>query len=169
MFERLVTPAPTFGIAYGFQRRDIPSGAFSGTLTASSLTALWPDRELTFNVNIGIPWFDRQQEPRARATGRILAAEAPRERVRADVRTELVSAWATFQAASRSLAMVGLMPATIDRDVTFIEQAVRAGAFDSLQRTQALRRLVESGRLADAAVRDFRAARAAWLRRTVGM
>jgi hypothetical protein len=65
--------------------------------------------------------------------------------------------------------MVGLMPATIDRDVTFIEQAVRAGAFDSLQRTQALRRLVESGRLADAAVRDFRAARAAWLRRTVGM
>jgi outer membrane protein len=168
-FERLVTPTPTFGIAYGFQRRDIPSGAFSGTPTASSLTALWPDRELTFNVNIGVPWFDRQQEPRAKATGRILAAEARRESVRADVRTELASAWATFQAASRSLAMVAGMPATIDRDVTFIEQAVRAGAFDSLQRTQALRRLVESGRLADTAVRDFRAARAAWLRRTAGM
>jgi hypothetical protein len=76
MFERLVTPAPSLGMAYGYQRRDIPSGSFSGTPFANSLTALWPDRELTFNVSLGIPFFDRQQEPRATATGRILAAEA---------------------------------------------------------------------------------------------
>jgi len=57
------------------------------------------------------------------------------------------------------------MSAAIDRDVTFVEQAVRAGAFDALQRTQALRRLLESGQINDTAVRDFRTARAAWLRR----
>jgi outer membrane protein TolC len=167
-FERLITPMPTFGVAYGFQRRDMPLGSFSGTPFAGSLTALWPDRELTFNVNVGMPFFDRQQEPRARATSRILVAEAKLQTTRADVRTELASAWAAFQAASRALATVASMPATIDRDVTFVEQAVRAGAFDAVQRTQALRRLVEAGRVADSTVRHFRTARAAWVRRTAG-
>jgi hypothetical protein len=69
------------------------------------------------------------------------------------------------QAASRALEVVMSAPATIDCDVAFVEQAVRVGAFDAVQRTQALRRLVEAGRSADTAVRDFRAARAAWLRR----
>jgi hypothetical protein len=58
------------------------------------------------------------------------------------------------------------MDATIERDTSFVEQAVRAGAVDAVQRTQALRRLVESGRVTDTTIRDFRAARAAWIRRT---
>ena len=113
MFERLVTPAPTFGVAYGFQRRDIPAGSFSGTPLANSLTALWPDRELTFTASIGIPFFDRQQEPRAKATGRVLAAEAKLQSTRADVRAELATAWENLQAASRALQAVSTMVATI--------------------------------------------------------
>src|SRR5207244_798708 len=82
-FERLATPMPTFGIDAGYTRRDIPTGAFSGTLFANTLTAIWPDRELVFNVSLPIPLFDRQQEPRARATGRILTAEAKLRTARA--------------------------------------------------------------------------------------
>jgi outer membrane protein TolC len=166
MFARLTTPSPSFGVAYGYQRRDIPAGSFSGAPFANSLTALWPDRELTFNLSMAVPLFDRQQEPRARATARILAAEAKLQSTRADVRAELTTAWETLQAASRALQAAGPMSGTIDRDVAFVEQAVRAGAFDSVQRTQALRRLIESGQVTDSAVRDFRTARAAWLRRT---
>src|SRR5262249_4909535 len=165
MFGRLVTPAPSFGVVYGYQRREIPAGAFGGAPFANSLSALWPDRELTFNVTMGVPFFDRQQEPRARAAARILAAEAKLQSTRADVRAELTTTWETLQAASRGLQAVSSMSATIDRDVAFVEQAVRAGAFDAVQRTQGLRRLLEAGQISDAAVRDFRAARAAWLRR----
>jgi len=166
MFARLVTPGPSVGLAYGYQRRDIPAGSFSGAPLANALSALWPDRELTFNATWGLPFFDRQQESQARATGRILAAEAKLEMTRADVRLELSAAWESLQAASRGLEAVSSMTSTIDRDITFVEQAVRAGAFDAVQRTQALRRLVESGRLVDTAVRNFRSARAAWIRQT---
>src|SRR5262249_59998264 len=88
------------------------------------------------------------------------------ETARADVRGELSAAWESLQAASRGLDAVSSMSATIDRDITFVGQAVRAGAFDAVQRTQALRRLLESGRLADTTVRDFRSARAAWIRQS---
>jgi hypothetical protein len=47
----------------------------------------------------------------------------------------------------------------------FVEQAVRAGQFDALTRSVELRRLQEAGVRVDTAVRDYRAARAAWLRR----
>ncbi len=86
---------------------------------------------------------------------------------RADARSELESSWAALQAATRALTIAVATPRLIDRDMAFVEQAVRAGAFDAVQRTQALRRLEEAGRLSDAAVRDVRATRAAWLRRTM--
>jgi outer membrane protein TolC len=165
MFERFVTPTPTFGLSYSYQRREIPIGVFSGSAFANSLSAVWPDRELTLSASVPLSFFDRQQEPRAKATGRILVAESKVQSSKADTRAELASTWASLQAASRALEAVRSMSATIDRDVTFVEQAVRAGAFDAVQRTQALRRLVETGRLADSAVRDFRATRAAWIRR----
>lgn len=166
-FERLVTPMPTFGVDAGYTRRDIPSGAFSGNLFANTLTAIWPDRELVFNVSVPIPLFDRQQEPRARATGRLLTAEAKLRTARATVRSELESTWATVDAAQRAAQAVANMPSVIDRDTDFVEQAVRAGAFDALTRTQALRRLADTGRLIDTAIREYRAARAAWIRRSL--
>jgi outer membrane protein TolC len=92
-------------------------------------------------------------------------AEAKLRTARADVRAELASSWATLQAAARALQRVAPTGAMIDRDVTFVEQAVGAGAFDTLTRTLELRRLQEAGRRVDTAVRDLRAARAAWIRR----
>jgi cobalt-zinc-cadmium efflux system outer membrane protein len=166
-FERLVTPMPTFGFDAGYTRRDIPSGAFTGSLFANTLTAVWPDRELVFNVSLPIPLFDRQQEPRARATGRLLTAEAKLRTTRATVRSELEETWATVDAAQRAADAVANMPAVIDRDTNFVEQAVRAGAFDALTRTQALRRLADTGRAVDTAIREYRAARAAWIRRSL--
>jgi outer membrane protein TolC len=165
MFERLITPPLSVGADYGRQTRDIPAGSFVGSPLAGPLAANWTDAELVFNVSVGLPLFNRQREPRARATGRILAAEARLRTVRADVRAELESGWAALQAAARAFQRVAATTAIIDRDAAFVEQAVTAGAFDTLTRTQELRRLQDAGRRADTVVRDLRAARAAWLRR----
>ena len=140
-------------------------GSFVGAPFAGSLTANWTDAEIVFNVGVALPLFNRQREPRAQATGRVLTADAKLRTARADVRAELESSWAALQAAASALQSVAPTGTIIDRDVTFVEQAVRAGAFDTLTRTQALRRLQEAGRRVDTAVRDFRAARAAWMRR----
>jgi len=166
-YERLANPMPTFGVDAGYSRRDIPAGSFSGIPFAGNLTALWPDRELVFNVSVPLPFFDRQQEPRARATGRLLTGEAKLRTVRAAVRSELESVWATYDAAQRAAQAVSTMPGVLDRDADFIEQAVRAGAFDALTRTQALRRLAETGQVVDTTIREYRAARAAWIRRSL--
>ena len=165
IFERLVMPALTFGVDYGRQRNEIPSGAFTGTLVAGGLTANWTDSDLLFSVSVPLPLFNRQREPRARAAARILTAEARLRAARADVRSELETTWAAVQAAARTLQAVIGTSAIVDRDATFVEQAVRAGQFDATTRALSLRRLEEAGRRIDEAVRDLRAARAAWTRR----
>jgi hypothetical protein len=43
------------------------------------------------------------------------------------------------------------MVAMLDRYTMFVEQPVRAGAFDVVERTPARRRLVEAGRVSDTA------------------
>jgi outer membrane protein, heavy metal efflux system len=165
--ERLLIPALTFGVEYGKRRTEIPFGAFTGTPLANALRANWMDTELLFSVSVPVPLFDRQREPRARVTGRIHLAEARLRAARADVRTELESAWALLQAASRGYQRVAATPEILDRNAQFIEQAVRAGEFDATTRTQALRRLEEAGRRVDTAIRDLRFARAAWVRRAI--
>lgn len=166
-FERLVTPTPTVGLNAGYNRRDIPTGSFTGSPFARALMANWRDHDLVFTVSVPIPLFDRQQEPRAIATARILTADAKLGTARATVRSELESAWEALDAAERAAQAVANMPALLDRDGDFVEQAVRAGAFDAVTRTQALRRLAETGRVVDATIRDYRAARAAWIRRSL--
>ena len=163
-FERLGRGPVTLGLDYGRERRDIPAGSFSGPPFGGGLTANWADSDLVFNVTVPLPLFSRQLEPRARATGRMLAAEAALRRVRADVNAELRSAWDAFIAAARAVQAVAATPAVLNRDAGFIEQAVRAGQFDATTRVIALRRLEEAGRRLDLAVRDLRAARAAWVR-----
>ncbi len=165
IFEHLIKPPVTVGVEYGRQTRDIPVGSFIGAPFASSLAATWTDAETVFNVGVALPLFNRQREPRAQATGRVMTAQAKLRTARADVRAELESTWAVLQAAASALQRVAPTAAIIDRDVTFVEQAVGAGAFDTLTRTQELRRLQEAGRRVDTAVRDFRAARAVWIRR----
>ncbi len=167
MFERLARPMPTLGLDVGREQRDIPAGGFTGTPFAGGLTANWHDANLVFSVSVPVPLFNRQREPRARATARILAAEARVRIVRADVRSELESSWSTVAATARAYDTVAGTEEIIERDAGFIENAVRAGAFDATTRTQALRRLEEAGRRLDLALRDLRAARAAWIRRTV--
>jgi len=117
-----------------------------------------------FNLTVPLPLFNRQLEPRARATGRMLAAEATLRRVRADAGAELRSAWEALVAAASVLQTVSATPAILSRDVDFVEQAVRAGFFDATTRVITLRRLEEAGRRLDLAVRDVRIARAAWVR-----
>jgi len=167
-YERLVLPTPTFGFGAGSVRREIPLGAFRGAPFASSLTSLWTDREVVVSVSVPIPLFDRQRQPRAQATARAGAAEARLQMARGDVLAELEMAWAAYDAMARALKAVANMPATVERDAGFIEQAVRAGAFDAVTRALHLRRLEEAGRVADTAVRDYRVARAAWIRTSAG-
>jgi cobalt-zinc-cadmium efflux system outer membrane protein len=166
-FDRLVLPMPTFGVDVGYTRRDIPIGSFSGTPFAPLLTAVWPDRELVFSVGVPIPVFDRQHESHARSTGRVMMAQAALRMARLTVLSELESTWATFDAAHQAATAVANMPTLIARDDGFVEQAVRAGAFDSLARTQALRRLAETGRTIDSVIHEYRVARAAWIRRSL--
>jgi hypothetical protein len=96
MFERLVMPMPTFGVDYGRQRRDIPVGSFAGAPVAGALSANWTDIDVVLNVGLPLPLFSRQRENRARATGRIHAAEAKVRLVRADVQSELNANWAAL-------------------------------------------------------------------------
>ena len=135
----------------------------------TGLTANWSDSDLVFTTSVPLPLFNRQREPLARATARSLAAEARVRAARADVRSELESAWASLQAAVRALQSVTVMSAIIERDIGYVEQAVQAGQFDATTRATMLRRLRESGRLLDTAIRDVRVARAAWLRRVSGV
>jgi outer membrane protein TolC len=55
-----------------------------------------------FNIAVPVPLFDRQREPRARATARILAAETQLRLVEADVQSELESAWLELEAKRRT-------------------------------------------------------------------
>lgn len=161
---RMKTPMPTFGVDGGNQRREIPAGSVAGAPFANSLTALWSDPELSFSVAVPLPLFDRQREPRARATARILNAEAQTALVRAEVTGQIASSWETMQAARWAFDAVVPTERLIDRDAAFVDQAVQAGAFSALTRSQIVRRLEESGRRVDEADRDLRVARAAWMR-----
>ena len=168
-FGRLVMPPLTFGVDYGRRRTDIPLGAFRESLVAGGLTANWTDSDLLFSVSVPVPLFNRQREPQARATARILTAEARLRVARADVRSELETTWVAFQTAARSLQTVAGTSAIVDRDATFVEQAVRAGEFDATTRALSLRRLEEAGRRIDETVRNVRAVRAEWMRRASGL
>jgi cobalt-zinc-cadmium efflux system outer membrane protein len=165
MFQRLITPSPTFGVDYSHVRRDIPVGSFAGA--APGLTANWADSELLFRVGAPLPLFNRQRENRARTTTRMLAADARMRIARADVRAELESSWADLQTAARAHRALAPTSEVIMRDAQFVEQAVQAGAFDTTTRTQALRRLEDAERRLDTAVRDVRTTRAAWIRRAL--
>jgi len=163
-FDRLALSPVTFGLEYAQERREIPPGRFSGSPMASGLRARWPDSELVFTATVPLPLFNRQLESRARATGRMLIAEATLRRVRADVTAELRSAWDAWVAAASALQGVSATPVIVSRDMEFVEQAVRAGLFDAATRIITLRRLEEAGRRLDLAVRDVRIARAVWVR-----
>lgn len=162
--ERALWPMPTLGLEYVAQTREIPAGSFMGP-GAEDLSARWREHELSFSLSLPLPLLDRQREPRARATVRLLRAQAAMQAAEAEVRLELATAWSDLEAARRSLLALSATADAIDRGYAVLEQAVRAGALDSVARAQSLRRLEEAGRLLDEATRDYRVARARWIRR----
>ena len=168
MYERLMWPAPTVGVGYGFRRRAIPLGGFLGP-SAGSLSAAWSDSDIGFTLSFPIPILDRQTAPRTRADSRKWTAMARLESIRAHVRAELEGSAATYRAAAAALAALAQTPTIVDRDFELLDKAVRAGALDAVSRAQSLRRLEDAGRRYDTAVFEVRAARARWIRRTAGL
>ena len=162
-YERMIWPAPTVGVGYGFRRRTIPTGSFSGT---PALSAVWNDADVNLTLTVPLPLFDRQTQPRARALSRQWVAAARLEAVRADVASEVQLYAKSIRAAARTLAALADTPAIVERDFGLLERAVRAGALDAVARAQNLRRLEEAGRRYDTAVFDLRVAQARWARRT---
>jgi cobalt-zinc-cadmium efflux system outer membrane protein len=163
LHERLVWPIPTLSLGYGWQRRDLPPGAFA---SAPGLSASWTDQELSFGLSFPLPLFERQREPRARAFARIQSAQAALRVAWGGARARLATSWTGFRTAADALRELSGTPAILNREFDLIERAVRAGALDALARAQALRRLSEAGQRYDDAVFDLRAARARWLRWT---
>lgn len=161
LHERLIWPIPTLSLGYGWQRRDIPAGAFT---SAAGLSGAWTDQELGFGLSLPLPFFDRQREPRAHAFARIQSAEAGLTVVRADVRVRIETSWVGVKSATDALRELSGTPAILDREFDLLEKAVRAGALDAVARAQALRRLDEAGQRYDDGLFDLRAARASWLR-----
>jgi len=168
-YERMMVPVPTLGVDYGKSRRDIPAGSFSGARGVEDLRANWTDAELGFSVTVPLPLFDRQTQPRAKASARMLTAAAQLDAARADVRAELGASWAMLQAAANALDAVAQTPTVIDRDFTLLEKALRAGEIDAVARAQSLRRLQDAGQSFDTAVYGFRVARAHWIRTTASL
>lgn len=166
-YERMVVPVPTFGVDYGKSRRDIPVGSFSGASGAAGLGANWTDDELGFSVTFPLPLFDRQTQPRAKASARMQMATAQLAAACADVRAALGVSWAALRAAADALDAVAETPVVLNRDFGLLEKSLRAGETDAVARAQALRRLQDAGESFDTAVHGFRVARARWIRTSV--
>lgn len=166
--ERTIWPELTVGTFYGYKRRDIPVGSFQGSAGAG-LSARWADTELGFKLQFPLPVFERRQTERARASSRIFLAEVQLQKTQADVRQELESSWATLQATQKAFDELAKTREIIDREFDLLDKSFRAGALDAVARAIAVRRLQEAAGRYDVAVRDLRAARARWLRRTTGL
>ena len=159
--ERLVWPAPTFGVDLGLARHEIPTGAFTGDPV---LNAKWRDTELGVRVTLPFPLVDRRKEQRTRSSLRLGNAEAHLRTVRADVWGERKGAWEALAAAAEAYQAVAGTAEIVDRDYDLLGKALRAGALDVVVRAQSLRRLEEAGVRLDRALRDLRVARARWAR-----
>lgn len=158
-------PAPTISAQWTRAVQDIPAGSFQGTPGADGLSARWRDTETSLRLSIPLPLLDRLREPRALATQREREATAHERAVRADVVRELQQSWAALAAAREALDANRDAPGMVERDLALVEQAVRAGSFNSLERGVIVRRLEESGDRADQSVFELRTARARWMRR----
>jgi outer membrane protein TolC len=161
--ERSAWPELTVGAFYAHSRRDIPAGSFRGP-AGGGLSASWTDDEIGLRLEAPLGLFDRRDAERARASGRVLLAEAEQLRARADVRQELEQARAALAAAQEALEAVVRTPDIVARELELLERSFRAGALDAVARAVALRTLQDAGARYDAEVRELRVARAHWER-----
>ncbi len=166
MNERLLWPTPTFGVGVESLGREIPAAAFTGA--PPGLRARWTDRELVATLSLPLPLFDRRREQRLRARAHTWRADARLATSRADVLVELTQALVDLRSSAEAYRVVSSSETALDRDYRLVDRALRAGAIDTVTRTQTIRRLVEAGARLDAAARDLRVARARWVRRAGG-
>ena len=160
--HRSVFSSTTLGIDLGWASHGIPAGAFMDP----SVTARWKDWEIGVKVAVPIPLVDRRREERTQATARRDQAEAAAATTRADVATAIATARADLATASDVWKQMAPSAEILDRAAKLLARAFETGAIDAVESAQALRRLVESGRRLDQAVRDLRIARARWERQT---
>lgn len=117
------------------------------------------DRSLTFGVAIGIPIFNKNQGAKAEAEISIKQAQSRREFAERVVRSEIISAYQRFEAASR--AVMTLEQSAIPRSMQNVETFRRVYEIGEIKITDLIaeqRRLLDANRdLTEALTEKYRA------------
>jgi cobalt-zinc-cadmium efflux system outer membrane protein len=167
--RRMVWPEITLRLGYDDVRHNVPLGAFRGPVPGrTGLAAAWDDRDVSLGFELPVPLFNQRQAERARATSRILSAEAVARIAEADVRRDVEVAYLRLDGAARVFGELAKTPEIVNRELELLDKAVRSGALDVIARAVAIRRLQEAGARYEDATRELRVARARWRRVTMG-
>ena len=117
------------------------------------------DRLLTFGVSVGLPVFNKNQGAKAEAAVAIAQARARREYLEAVVRSEVASAYARYEAASKALLAYeqGVIQRSQD-NVRVMRAAYELGHFSVTELLAEQRRLLDSQRdFTEALAEQYRA------------
>lgn len=117
------------------------------------------ERLLTFGVSVGLPVFNKNQGAKAEAATAIAQARARREFLEAVVRSEVASAYARYEAASKALLTYeqGVIQRS-QENVRVMRAAYELGQFSVTELLAEQRRLVDSQRdFTDALAEQYRA------------
>ncbi len=139
-----------------FTRYTVSRGAFDDTPVG---TLRDKDRLLTFGVSVGIPVFNKNQGAKAEAAAAIAQARSRREFLEAVVRSEVASAYARYEAASKALLTYeqGVIQRSQD-NVRVMRAAYELGQFSVTELLAEQRRLLDSQRdFTEALTEQYRA------------
>ena len=127
-----------------FTRYTVSRGAFDDTPVG---TLRDKDRLLTFGVSVGLPVFNKNQGAKAEAAAAIAQARSRREYLEAVVRSEVASAYARYEAASKALATYeqGVIQRSSE-NVRIMRAAYELGHFSVTELLAEQRRLLDSQR-----------------------
>jgi cobalt-zinc-cadmium efflux system outer membrane protein len=139
-----------------FTRYTVSRGAFDDTPVG---TLRDKDRLLTFGVSVGLPVFNKNQGTKAEAAAVIAQARSRREFLESVVRSEVASAYARYEAASK--ALVAYEQGVIQRsneNVRVMRAAYELGHFSVTELLAEQRRLLDSQRdFTEALTEQYRA------------
>ncbi len=139
-----------------FTRYTVSRGAFDDTPVG---TLRDKDRLLTFGVSVGLPVFNKNQGAKAEAAVAISQARTRREFLEAVVRSEVASAYARYEAASKALLTYeqGVIQRSQD-NVRVMRAAYELGQFSVTELLAEQRRLLDSQRdFTEALAEQYRA------------
>jgi len=152
---RLTRAAAAPGLSV-FSRYTISQSQFDNTPVG---TLIDKDRLLSFGVSVSIPAFNRNQGAKAEAEAAILQARRRREFVEAVVRSEVMAAFARYEAAKTSLTIFqeGVL-ARSSQNIRSIRGAYEIGAFSITDLLSEQRRFIDFQReFIEAQAEQFRA------------